>query len=888
MAFTASPGTSIRLPAQTTPFIGREKEIQRLNALLDQPEVRLVTLLGLGGIGKSRLALAVAEQRLARFENRVYYIAAQVASTWQDITLTIADTIGFTFNPDITPKDQLMYYLRDKRILLVLDNIELMDQGADLINEMLVAAPDLKVLVTSRDRLNLRGEVAFTVEGLPVADWSTVDEAVQSSAAQLFLQSARRAKPDFELTQSNLSGIMRICHLTQGMPLAVELAAAWVDLLLPDEIADEIEQNVAFLTANFHDMPDRHHSIWATFESSWKCLAPEEQQSLYRMAVFHSGFNRRAVQTITNANLNTLSIFINKSLITRSNSGHYEIHELLRQYAQEHLEKSGEQEAMQEAHSRYYLRWLAEHENDVKGEAQLEFLDEVEASFENIRLAWLYAVEQVNVTLLGQSLESLFWYCMMRNRYREAETLFRAAAQQMALNRSEEARLLLTRIDLLELWMNRWREGSLTRYPDSVESLESMLAVFQQAGDKTSSAICILLMGIAYYELADNTEHSSSLVQKSLEMFQAQNDNFYLAWALHFMARHVTTSDGLLEAASYQRQSLELRQRCGDLTGVIYALYNLSTDLLLLGDLELSVQLAQEMFELSHKTGEHSGKLMSTATISLAAVLQGDLEQARSLSDQNLQVAINTNHQLSQAYALTVQGLVAVLEGNPTKARPSLEEAERIADHPTLQFFVDWGMALALIDANEEADLRMRLYRAVNYAVTIQGEGAMAWCLPLYVVRAVQASDYPKAAILLTLATQENTGAWLNLWAPLTESRSILDTESEQVLAESSKQMPTLAEALHEMIQAYEMDNANKAYFPPQVIAANQALFEPLSNRELEILQLITDGLSNQAIADQLYVGISTVKKHITHIYGKLEVNSRMQASIRAQELGLV
>lgn len=887
MVFMANPGTNLRLPAQTTPFIGREKEIQKLNTLLDQPDVRLVTLLGLGGIGKSRLALAVAEQQLAKFNNRVYFIAALPASTWQDVTLTIVDTLGFTLSPDINPKDQLIYYLRDKHTLLVLDNVEQLNQGADLIQEMLVAASGLKVLATSRDRLNLRGEVAFMVEGLPVRDWNSVDEALSASIVQLFLQSARRAKADFELTSYNLAGVLRICQLTHGLPLAIELAAAWVDVLLPDEIADEIEQNFTFLTANFHDMPDRHHSIQATFECSWQRLTEEEQQSLYRISVFRSGFNRRAVQIVTNAGLNTLSTFINKSLITRGNSGHYEIHELLRQYAEDHLKKSGEYEAVQEAHSRYYLRWLADHEADVKGQAQLEFLDEVEASFENIRLAWLYAVEQVNINLLGPALEGLFWYCMMRNRYREAQMLFLATEQKLKRNHSEEARLLLTRLRLLTLWMGRWREGSLTRYPDILEELETLLAVLQPV-DKTSSAICTLLLGVATYELTDDTQQGFRLVQKSLEQFQALGDSFYQAWALHFMARQTTTAAGLLEAASYQRQSLELRQQCGDLTGVVYSLYNLSTDLLMLGDLELSTKLAQEMFDLSHKIGEHSGKLMSTATISLAAVLRGDVEQARSLSDQNLQIAIHTNHQLSEAYALSVQGLLAVLNGDPADAQPLLEAAEHIADHPTLQFFVDWGMALALIEANEEINLRMRLYRAVNYAMTIQGEGAMAWCLPLYIVRAVQAGNLQWAAVLLTLAAQENAGAWVSRWKPLLESRQALSNEVTQHSAENTRQMPTLAEALHQMILDHEMDSTHRSYFPPQVIAANQSLLEPLSNRELEILQLIATGLSNQDIADQLYVGMSTVKKHITHIYGKLEVISRTQAAIRAQELGLV
>jgi predicted ATPase/DNA-binding SARP family transcriptional activator len=299
------------LPAQLTPFVGRESELMEITARLQQPEVRLLTLVGAGGMGKTRLALEVARSRLVAFPDGVVFVSLAPLSEASAIAPAIAAAIGLTLHGG-DPKQLVLQSLRDKCLLLILDNfehllalpqaalhVEGMNRGDDqtaagMVVELLQAAPRVQLIATSRERLNVRGEHLYNVQGMEYVPSATLEHAVSSSAVRLFMQSARRTQPSLQLSTADLSAVLRICQLVQGMPLGLELAAAWVETLPLAVIATEIEQSADFLASEWRDAPARHRSMRAAFAWSWRLLSEAERQVFRQLAIFRGGFTRES------------------------------------------------------------------------------------------------------------------------------------------------------------------------------------------------------------------------------------------------------------------------------------------------------------------------------------------------------------------------------------------------------------------------------------------------------------------------------------------------------------------------------------------------------------------------------------------------------------------
>ena len=289
------------LPPQLTPFVGRKTELSELGKLLADPQPRLVTVVGPGGMGKTRLALEAAAVKLGAFEHGVFFVSLAPIPSAEGIVPTVADALGFSFYEGGEPRQQLFDYLRRKNLLLVMDNYEHLLEGADLVSDVLRIAPEVKVLVTSRARLNLQGEQLFPLAGLEHPDWETPEDAALYSAVELFLLSARRVRPDFELRGEDLTYLTRICRLVGGMPLGVLLAAGWVDMLSPKRIAAEISRSLDFLETEERDVPARQRSMRAVFDHSRSLLAERDKEVLQGLSVFRGGFTSEAAAAVTGA-----------------------------------------------------------------------------------------------------------------------------------------------------------------------------------------------------------------------------------------------------------------------------------------------------------------------------------------------------------------------------------------------------------------------------------------------------------------------------------------------------------------------------------------------------------------------------------------------------------
>ena len=355
-----------QLPAPTTPLIGREKELLQLHDLLMNPDTRLITIVGPGGIGKTRLAIEAATRAAMGMPNGVVFVSLAAANEDGHMLLAIANALHLRYSPGADPKDQLFHRLRELKILLILDNYEQLLPTSGLLAEILTEAPYLRLLVTSRERLNILEEWVYEVQGLPFpAPDEPFPRETESwlknfSAVHLFIERARRASPDLILDEAMLGDIARICQLVEGMPLAIELAAPWVRVMNCHEIARELEQGLDLLTTSLRNLPERHRSIRVIFNQSWQSLTPAEQSVLARLSVFRRGCTREAAVEVAGARLTSLTSLVDKALL-RFRANRYEMHELVRQYAAERLgENLQQQEAALDQHHRYYLNLVAQ------------------------------------------------------------------------------------------------------------------------------------------------------------------------------------------------------------------------------------------------------------------------------------------------------------------------------------------------------------------------------------------------------------------------------------------------------------------------------------------------------------------------------------------------
>jgi DNA-binding CsgD family transcriptional regulator len=326
------------LPTYATTFVGRETELNELIDMLQDPQVRLVTIAGPGGIGKTRLCVEAARLRRSYFDDGTVFIPLATLDSVAEIVPAIAREIGLRLGSEGHPQEQLVRFLRDKQMLLVLDSFEHLTSGVDLVVRLMEATLETKILVTSQASLNLQREWVRYVEGMRLPSSETANDFEAYGAVRLFLDRVRHARRDFSPVEHR-DCVIEICHLLQGVPLAIELAAAWLRTLPCADVAAEIRRDLDFLETPRHDVDPRHHSMRAVFERSWQLLSEEERQVLMRLSLFQGGFSRAAAEQVAGAPLQTLAGLIEKSFLTQEPSGRYEIHDLLRQFSAQQLEK---------------------------------------------------------------------------------------------------------------------------------------------------------------------------------------------------------------------------------------------------------------------------------------------------------------------------------------------------------------------------------------------------------------------------------------------------------------------------------------------------------------------------------------------------------------------
>jgi predicted ATPase len=669
------------LPVSLTPFLGRERELVDLGRLIEDPNCRCITLVAPGGMGKTRLAIQAAANHRNEFAQGVAFVQLTAIHSAESVIPAIADALGFSFYGPTNPRVQLANYLRDKQMLLVLDNVEQLINAAELFVELLQHAPAIKLLLTSREPLNVQGEWVVEVEGLQIPEGDKLEE---SSAAALFIQRARGTRTGFELIDQDRVTVVRLCRLVEGMPLALELAATWVRTLSVTEITKEIERDLDFLRTSVRDLPERHRSIRAVFDHSWKLLTAEEQKILLRLSVFRGGFRREAAEQVAGATLSTLSALVAKSLVRRSSENRYNLHELVRQFAAEHLsEQSDQQTTTQARHSSYYLTYFGRADGRLRSSAQRETLAELTAEIDNFRTAWDWAVVHGEFASIEQTMRTYFMLYDTHGWFQEGlDMLHRAVnALEMAHGHSPPDRTNQVALGHV-LAIRAWLAFRLDNYEQAQGMFERSLEILRPLNEQHVLVEAITYLGAAM-EATGNYSRASELYSEGLEMATAIGDRWFAAVCLTSLNGLVAITYRIVkpENAHERLQSAVADWRLiGDPRGTAFGLRVLSQSAFTLGRYSEARLALEESAALNSSIGFGWGLGSAYRGLAIIAQAQGDHQQAAVMFRKSLNTYTELGGSWWVARVLAEMSRSLFALENDAEAERVLRESLRIAN----------------------------------------------------------------------------------------------------------------------------------------------------------------------------------------------------------------
>jgi predicted ATPase/transcriptional regulator with XRE-family HTH domain len=650
------------LPAQLTSFVGRERELRALADLLDRPDCRLITLFGPGGVGKTRLALRAAEQTAAFGQGAIFVPLAPVGAA-DLLVATIAGALGLTFHDQEDERVQLLQYLRAKELLLLLDNLEHLLAGVELFAEILRDSPRVKILATSREPLNLYGEWVFDVEGLPFPADESVTALERYDAVRLFVSSAERARPAAPIRAVDFPTIARICRMVEGMPLAVELAAAWTRTLSLTEVVEEMQRGTDVLTSAWRDMPARHRSVRAVFDQSWRLLSEVEQRILRRLSVFRGRFPSEAAQQVTGATLTILTALVDKSLLRRNAAEGYDMHELVRQYAAEQLAAVPEDDGRtREAHCHHYGAILSKREAGLVGHGQQNALAEIDRAIENVRAGWGWAVAGARIAVVAQYIDGLWLYHDRRTLYREGAVLFENAAVGLAtrsgrIDNAEYAGIV-SRLLLRQAWFCQW----LGQSEQACELLKRRQQLARGGDPVREQALALLTQAEVARPLGERVE-AERCYRESLALFQATGDRFGAAYALLGLSRLLATSGAFGEANRLAQESLAISETMGDQYAVIRALQELSHIARDRGDPADAKRFCLRSLEIARVNGSRWGTMSALLVLATNGWVYGEYEEAEQWCTEGLAIARDIGRMQDVHEFIRAQAILAGLQG---------------------------------------------------------------------------------------------------------------------------------------------------------------------------------------------------------------------------------
>ncbi len=886
----SQPGQT--LPLSMTSLVGRSQETIAIKKMLYRSEVRLLNLTGPGGVGKTRLALHCAAEVLPDFEHGVYFVSLVALHDPALVAPAIAQTLGLKVGKDQS-LTALLAYLGDKRVLMVLDNFEQVSGAASLVGQLLAAAPGLKVLLTSRVRLRLYGEHEFNVPPLALPQITNPETLNNSEAVVLFLQRGQAAKSDFVLTPENSSIIAQICTRLDGLPLAIELAAARLKLLPPAALLSRLDKRLHFLTDGPHDVPAHQQTLRNTLDWSYDLLNPAEQALFQNLALFADGATLEAVEVVLGSNdvqagagsfelLNGLTSLMDKSLLFQSSPDNqfslstqprFKLLETMREYALEHLNQQGETHiaALRHQHANYYRQLAEEAAMQLLSSVQQDWLDRLEADHNNFRLAleWTCANDRLNGLKLATAL-SQFWYLRgywqeglgWLNRLLDAappgKNPVRAGALQatglFTYNLGEALKALPIYRESFEQWQFLDDKANVARtltwlgvitnnlgdYSQAQNYYGQALAIRHLLDDKRGAAAALSNLGNIATTMG-NYELAWKYSLEGLALVRQTNDQILTCAILNNLGWVASNQENWPLARSYVEESLVLARKLTIKRIICRALENLGLVAAGQSDWGAAIIYLEESLQLAQAACEQHGIAAANLYLGLIAYRQADYVQATSLVWSSLQMSLPGSNQALIAEGLSV--LSSILASQPTYENLAVRLAGTLHELQTISGIVtERVLQISFVEALTA--LRNRLP-----APRFEIEFALG--------RATSLNDLANYLKVSPVSAAYLAGIWLDK-----PDNGVVTTNSDKPAAELTSPL------------------SKTQRFAP---------WQSLTERERDVLELLaTTSLNNQEMARQMSVAVSTVRTHIRNVYSKLDIQNRFQAIQFARELGLL
>jgi predicted ATPase/DNA-binding SARP family transcriptional activator/DNA-binding CsgD family transcriptional regulator len=625
------------LPLALTSFVGREQGISELQEHL--AAARLVTLTGAGGSGKTRLAIEVARSLIRRFRDGVWMVDLSSSASFNDLLDTTIDVFGVVVARDQAPLDPLIDELHDQELLLLLDNCEhLLETCEALVSTLLHSCPGLRVLATSRARLQVEGEFVWQVPplDLPFIETEPSIERLQAiESVQLFVERATFVRTDFKLTEANSRAVTQICQYLDGLPLAIELAAARVTMLTPAQIASRLTDSLRLLSSNSRTVTPRHQTIRATIDWSYDLLSSLVRTLLHRLSVFSGGWTLDAAEAVATGDgideqdlLDMLSELVDRSfVVVEAEDVHarYRFLEPVRQYAAEQLEASGEGAQVRRKHVEYLLALIEASQKDSTGPVRAVSFKQVERELDNLRAALRWSLEGGSIELglrLGAALGD-FWF--VNGRQSEGRSWLSALLEHPA-SRSTEVAELRAKV-IAAAFILAYRQGD---YSSALALAESCLELHRLRQDQRGIAWALSSLAMPVGELGD-LDRSEALLEESLALSRDLNDTYSIARALDTLGELNRAKGNFERARGYYSESLELFDQLDAKPHIAIVLHNLGQTALTLGDLASAMTRLRQSLRRYQDLGHTYGQISCLSGIAGAATLSGHPAQAARL-----------------------------------------------------------------------------------------------------------------------------------------------------------------------------------------------------------------------------------------------------------------